>query len=196
VRHRAGVPLIIRTLIGALIGTLIALTFACSAARADWSSHTVQDYTAEGDESDVDALAVGEQDDASLIVTCGGKNKLLTIVFYEPLANWQRGEATEVLITADAGDYKQLPFNGSVIGRTVVAVRGKNTVTADADALTTYADQTAAIALMGQAQESLSISIGGYTRSFSASNFHDAVEPVLRQCGFAWFGNDVKAVTD
>ena len=67
VRHRAGVPLIIRTLIGALIGTLIALTFACSAARADWSSHTVQDYTAEGDESDVDALAVGEQDDASLI---------------------------------------------------------------------------------------------------------------------------------
>ena len=102
----------------------------------------------------------------------------------------------EVLITSDAGDYRQLPFNGSVIGQTVVAVRGKNTATADADALTTYADQTAAIALMGQAQKSLSISVGGYTRSFSASNFHGAVEPVLRQCGLAWFGNDVKAVTD
>ena len=193
VRHRAGVPLIIRTLIGALIGTLIALTFACSAARADWSSHTVQDYAGDADESDVDALAVGEQDDASLIVTCGGKNKLLTIVFYEPLANWQRGEATEVLITSDAGG---LPLNGNVIGRTVIAVRGKNAAVADADALRTYADQTAAIALMGQAQESLSITVGGYTRSFSALNFHDAVEPVLRQCGLAWFGNEVKEVTD
>jgi hypothetical protein len=49
---------------------------------------------------------------------------------------------------------------------------------------------------MGQAQKSLTMTAGGYTRSFSASNFHDAVEPVLRQCGLAWFGNDVKAVTD
>ena len=195
-RHRARVRLIMRTLTGALIGTLIALIFACSAARADWSSHTVQDYAGDADESDVDALAVNEQDDASFIVTCVGKSKLLAIAFHEPRAIWQRGEAMEVLITSDADDYRQLPLNGNVIGRTVVAVRGKNAAVADADALTTYADQTAAIALMGQAQKSLSISVGGYTRSFSASNFHDAVEPVLRRCGLAWFGNDVKEVTD
>jgi hypothetical protein len=194
--HRARVRLIMRTLTGALIGTLIALIFACSAARADWSSHTVQDYTGDADESDVDALAISEQDDASLIVTCAGKSKLLAIAFHEPRAKWQRGEAIEVLITSDAGDYRQLRLDGNVIGRTVVAVRGKNAAVADADALTTYADQTAAIVLMGQAQESLSITVGGFTRSFSASNFHDAAEPVLRQCGLAWFGNDVREVTD
>jgi hypothetical protein len=195
-RRRVGVRLIKLTLTGAVIGTLMALVFACSEARADWASHTVQDYTTDADESDVDALAISEQDDASLIVTCGGKSKLLAIVFHEPRANWQRGAATEVLITSDAGDYRQLPLNGNVIGRTVVAVRGKNPTVADADAFTTYADETAAIAFMGQAQKSLSITVGGYTRSFSASNFQDAVEPVLRQCGLAWFGNDVKEVTD
>jgi hypothetical protein len=195
-RHHAGVRLIMHTLTGALIGTLIALIFACSAARADWASHTVHDYTADADESDVDALAISEQDDASLIVTCDGKSKLLAIVFHEPLANWQRGEALETLITSDAGDYRELPLNGNVIGRTVVAVRGKNAAVADADVLTTYADGTAAIVLMGQAQKSLSITVGGYTPSFSASNFHDAVEPVLRQCGLAWSGDDVKVVTD
>jgi hypothetical protein len=62
--------------------------------------------------------------------------------------------------------------------------------------LISYADETAAIVFMGQAQKSISITVGGYTRSFSTSNFHDAVEPVLRQCGLAWFGNDVKDVTD
>jgi hypothetical protein len=195
-RHRAGVRLIMRTLTGAVIGTLLALIFACWAARADWASNTVQDNTADADESDLDALAISEQDDASLIVTCADKSKLLAIVFYEPRANWQRGEALEVLITSDGGDYRELLLNGNVIGRTVVAMRGKNAAVADADALTTYADETAAIVLMGQAQKSLSITVGGYTRSFSASNFHDAVEPVLRQCGLAWFGNDVKEVTD
>jgi hypothetical protein len=195
-RHRTGVRLIMRTLTGVVIGTLLALVFACSAARADWASNAVQDNTADADESDLDALAINEQDDASLIVTCAGKSKLLAIVFYEPRANWQRGEAMEVLITSDAGDYRQLLLNGNVIGRTVVAMRSKNAAVADADALTTYADGTAAIVLMGQAQKSLSITVGGYTRSFSASNFHDAVEPVLRQCGLAWFGNDVKEVTD
>src|SRR5215469_1713966 len=196
VRHRAGIRLIMRTLIGAVIGTLIALVFACSLARADWASNTVQDSTADADESDIGALAISEQDDASFIVTCVGKSKRLAIVFHEPHANWQRGEATEILITSDQDDYRQLPLNGSVIGRTVVAVQGKNAAVADADASTTYADETAAIVLMGQAQKSLSISVGGYTRSFSASNFHDAVEPVLRHCGLAWSGNDVKAVTD
>jgi hypothetical protein len=102
----------------------------------------------------------------------------------------------EVLITSDAGDYRELPLNGNVIGRTVVVVRGKNTAIADADASATYADERAAIGLMGQAQKSLSITVGGYSRSFSVSNFHDAVEPVLRQCGLAWFGNDVKEVAD
>jgi hypothetical protein len=196
VRHRAGVRIIRRTLTGAVIGTLMALVFACSAARADWASHTVDDNTTDADESDVVALAISEQDDASLFVTCAGKSKILAIVFHEPRANWQRGEATEVLITSDAGDYKQLSLNGNVVGRTVVAVQGKNAAVADADASTTYADETAAIVLMGQAQKSLSITVGGYTRSFSASNFHDAVDPVLRQCGLAWFGNDVKAVMD
>jgi hypothetical protein len=192
----AGVPVIMRTLTVAVIGTLMALVFACSASRADWASNTFQDNTADADESDLDALAISEQDDASLIVTCAGKGKLLAIVFYEPRANWQRGEAMEVLITSDTGDYRELPLNGNVIGRTVVSVRGKNAAVADADALTTYTNERAAIGLMGQAQESLSITVGGYTRSFSALNFHDAVEPVLRQCGLAWFGNDVKAVTD
>jgi hypothetical protein len=194
--YRAGVRIIMRTLTVAVIGTLMALVFACSAAKAGWASHTVDDNTADADESDVVALAISEQDDASLFVTCAGKSKILAIVFHEPRANWQRGEATEVLITSDAGDYKQLPLNGNVVGRTVVAVQGKNAAVADADASTTYADETAAIVLMGQAQKSLSITVGGYTRSFSASNFHDAVDPVLRQCGLAWFGNDVKAVTD
>ena len=179
-----------------VIGTLMALVFAYSASRADWASNTFQDNTADADESDVDALAISEQDDASLFVTCASKGKLLAIVFHEPHANWQRGEATEVLITSDAGDYAQLPLNGTVIGRTVVAVRGKNAAIADADASTAYADETAAIVLMGQAQKSLSISVGGYTRSFSASNFHEAIEPVLRQCGLAWSGNDVKEVRD
>ena len=195
-RHRAGVPVMMRTLTVAVIGTLMALVFACSALRADWVSNTFQDNTADADESDLDALAISEQDDASLIVTCAGKGKLLTIVFYEPRANWQRGEAMEVLITSDAGDYRELPLNGNVIGRTVVVVRGKNTAIADADASATYADERAAIGLMGQAQKSLSITVGGYSRSFSVSNFHDAVEPVLRQCGLAWFGNDVKEVAD
>ena len=194
VRHRAGMRLIIRTLIGAVIGALIALVFACSAARADWASNTYN--KADADETDLDALAISEQDDASLIVTCAGKSKIMAIVFHEPRANWQRGDATEVLITSDADDYRQLPLNGNVIGRTVVAVQGKNAAVADADASTTYADETAAIVLMGQAQKSLSITVSGYTRSFSASNFHDAVEPVLRQCGLAWFANDVKEVTD
>ena len=53
----------------------------------------------------------------------------------------------------DAGDYRQLPLNGNVVGRTVVAVQSENAAVADADALTTYADQTAAIVFMGQAQE-------------------------------------------
>jgi hypothetical protein len=69
-RHRAGVRLIMGTLTGALIGTLIALIFACSAARANWVSNTFQDNTADADETDLDALAISEQDDASLIVTC------------------------------------------------------------------------------------------------------------------------------
>ena len=144
----------------------MALVFACSAARADWASHTVDDNTTDADESDVVALAISEQDDASLFVTCAGKSKLLAIVVHEPRANWQRGEATEVLITSDAGDYKQLPLNGNVVGRTVVAVQGKNAAFADADASTTYAE-TAAIVLMGQAQESLSITVGGYALFFS-----------------------------
>jgi hypothetical protein len=186
--------LIMRTLIGAVIGALIALVFACSAARADWASNMYN--TADADETDLDALAISEQDGASLIVACAGKSKILAIVFHEPRANWQRGEAMEVLITSDADDYRQLPLNGNVMGRTVVAVQGKNAAVADAEALTTYADQTAAIILMGQAQKSLSISVGGYLRFFSASNFHDAVEPVLRHCGLAWSGNDVKEVTD
>ena len=147
VRHRAGLRVIMRTLIGAVIGALIALVFACSAAMADWASNTYN--TADADETDLDALAISEQDDASLIVACAGKSKLLAIVFHEPRANWQRGDATEVLITSDADDYRQLPLNGNVIGRTVVAVQGKNAAVADAEALTTYADQTAAIVLMG-----------------------------------------------
>ena len=69
-----------------------------------------------------------------------GKGKFLAIVFYEPRANWQRNEAMEVLITSDAGDYRELPLNGNVIGRTVVSVRGKHAAVADADALTTYPD--------------------------------------------------------
>jgi hypothetical protein len=139
-----------RTLIGAVIGTLIALVFACSLARAGWVSNTVHDSTADADESDIGALAISEQDDASFIVTCVGKSKRLAIVFHEPHANWQRGEATEILITSDQDDYRQLPLNGSVIGRTVVAVQGKNAAVADADASTTYADETAAIVLMGK----------------------------------------------
>ena len=190
----AGVPVIMRTLTVAVIGTLMALVFACSASRADWASNTFQDNTADADESDLDALAISEQDDASLIVTCVGKSP--AIVFHEPRANWHRGEAMEVLITSDAGDYRQLSLNGNVTGRTVVAVSGKNVALADADALPTYTDETAAIVLMGQAQKLISISVGGYTRSFPASNFHDAVEPVLRRCGLAWFGNDVKQATD
>ena len=192
--YRAEVRLVMRALTAAVIGTLMALVFACSAARADWASHTVDDNTAEADESDVGALAISEQDDASLIVTCVGKSP--AIVFREPRANWHRGEAMEVLITSDAGDYRQLSLNGNVTGRTVVAVSGKNVALADADALPTYTDETAAIVLMGQAQKLISISVGGYTRSFPASNFHDAVEPVLRRCGLAWFGNDVKQATD
>jgi len=194
VRHRAGMRLMMRTLMVAMIGALIALVFACSAARADWASNTYN--TADADETDLDALAISEQDDASLIVACVRNSKFLAIVFREPRANWQRGEALDALITSDAGDYRRLPLNGNVIERTVVAMRGKNAAVADADVMTTYADETAAIALIGRVQESFSISVGGYTRSFSASNFHDAVEPVLRQCGLAWFGNDVKEVTD
>jgi hypothetical protein len=193
-RYSAEVRLVMRALTAAVIGALMALVFACSAARADWASHTADENTADADESDVGALAFSEQDDASLIVACVGKSP--AIVFHEPRANWPRGEAIEVLITSDAGDYRQLPLNGNVTGRTVVAVPGKNVAVADADALTAYSDETAAIVLMGQAQKLISISVGGYTRSFPATNFHDAAEPVLRQCGLAWFGNDVKQVTD
>jgi hypothetical protein len=67
------VPVMMRTLTVAVIGTLMALVFACSALRADWASNTFQDNTADADESDLDALAISEQDDASLIVTCAGK---------------------------------------------------------------------------------------------------------------------------
>jgi hypothetical protein len=193
-RYRAEVRLVMRALTAAVIGTLMALVFACSAARAGWASYTLHGNTADAAESDVDALALIEQDNASLIVTCVGKSP--AIVFHEPRANWHRGEAMEVLITSDAGDYRRLPLNGNVIGRTVVTVPGKSVAVADADAFTTYAGETAGIVLMGQAQKSISISVGGYTRSFPASNFHDAVEPVLRQCGLAWFGSDVKRVTD
>jgi hypothetical protein len=74
-----------------------------------------------------------------------------------------------------------LGTGASVIGGTVVAMQGKNAAIADADALMTYADETAAIDVMGQAQKSLSITVSGYTRSFSASNFYDPVRRLLRQ---------------
>jgi hypothetical protein len=60
VHQRAGMRLIMRTLIGAVIGALIALVFGCSAARAEWASNTVHDNMADADESDVDALAICE----------------------------------------------------------------------------------------------------------------------------------------
>lgn len=163
----------------------------CPSARRGASHHAHVDRSSDwhadsfglGLFSGKGCAAISEKDDVSLIVTCAGKSKILAIVFHEPRANWQRGEQTEVLVASDAGDYRQLPLSGNVMGRTVVAVRDKNAAVADADVLTTYADETAEIVSMGQAQKSLSITVGGYTRSFSASNLHDAVEPVLRQCG-------------
>ena len=113
--YRAEVRLVMRALTAAVIGTLMALVFACSAARADWASFTLHGNTADAAESDVDALAINEQDNASLIVTCVVKKKLLAIALHEPRANWRKGTGMEVLITSDAGDYSKLPFHGNAI---------------------------------------------------------------------------------
>jgi hypothetical protein len=169
--------LIVQALVRAAIGALIALVFASFVARAaDWAWGVVPDSIADPLVGSV-AAAFNEQDGAVLTVACFEKDKRLGIAFHEPRAKWQKDASMQAVITSDRGD--RLPLNGIVMNPAGIAVGGP---------MGNYADISAAIVLMGQAETSLSISAGGYTRSFSVSSFHNALVPVLRQCGLAWFG--------
>jgi hypothetical protein len=121
-----------------------------------------------------------EQDDANLAVVCDpsagralhpDSRGLILIFLHEPRANWPKDAKVAVMTTSDDGTHWPTPGYGIAIESTTVML--KNAATWELN-------------VMGHAEESLTIRVGPYTRTFPAANLRKAVEPVLHECGDDW----------
>ena len=136
---------------------------ASAAAGAEWAAWVVPNST--------DAAAgIIMQDDGSLAVLCGEDHKYLGVLFHEPRALWQKGQSADVVLALDDGP--NLP-------------PWRATATGPATLLVVF-DATQNIRMMGQAKTFFKVTAGGYTRTIPATNFHEAVQPVLQACGESW----------
>lgn len=144
---------------------IFALPFvlvASAAVGAEWTTWVVPDS--------IDAGAgITMQDDGSLFVLCKD-HKYLGIAFHEPRALWQKGQSADVVLGLDDGPNLS-PWRA--------------TATAPATLLI-FDAAIQNIRIMGQAKTSFKVTAGGYTRVFPATNFHEAVQPVLQACGESW----------
>jgi hypothetical protein len=109
-----------------------------------------------------------EQDGAALIVICDAERMRISLGFEEPHARWQKGAQMNVVTIAD-GTKPLPPSQGVAIEPTRVIV-----------------DNDAIWRTMGQARQSVAITVGDYGRTFPVANLRNALEPVLQACGDHW----------
>jgi len=138
------------------------LLVTSAATGAEWSAWVIPDSTDAG-------ASITMQDDGSSSVLCKD-HKYLGVAFHEPRAPWQKGQSADVVLSLDDGP--NLPPRHA-------------TATTPATLLV-FDDATQIIRMMGQAKTSFKVTTGGYTRTFLATNLHEAVQPVLQACGEAW----------
>ncbi len=109
-------------------------------------------------------------DGAELSIICNTGNERLTIAFQEPRAKWTAGQGIDVFTLPDSGQQPS-PSGGFVIAPTEVVLKH---------------DPTFDLWTMAQANGSFKLSVGDFARVFPATNFRNAVEPVLKACGDHW----------
>ena len=106
-------------------------------------------------------------DGAALLVICDTVKKHLSIAFREPRAKWSTGAGIDVMMLPDSGQQPS-PSHGIITAPTQVIL--KHDVSFD-------------VWTMEQAKGSFKMSVGDYARGFPATNFTNAVQPVLKACG-------------
>ena len=106
-------------------------------------------------------------DGAALMVICDTAKKHLSIAYSEPRAKWPTGTGIDVMMLPDSGQQPS-PSHGVITAPTQVIL--KHDVSFD-------------VWTMEQAKGSFKMSVGDYARVFPATNFTNAVQPVLKACG-------------
>ena len=139
---------------------LAGLSIALPARAAEWESGSAPG------QNDVVA-SFKHTDGAALQVICDTVNKHLSIAFREPRAKWSTGTGIDVMMLPDSGQQPS-PSHGVITAPTQVIL--KNDVSFD-------------VWTMERAKGSFKMSVGDYARIFPATNFANAVQPVLKACG-------------
>lgn len=139
---------------------LAGLTVALPARAEEWQSGSAPGQT------DVVA-SFKHTDGAALLVICDTVKKSLSIAFSEPRAKWSTGTGIDVMMLPDSGQQPS-PSHGVITAPTQVVL--KHDVSFD-------------VWTMEQAKGSFKMSVGDYARVFPATNFTNAVQPVLKACG-------------
>ena len=106
-------------------------------------------------------------DGAALQVICDTVKKHLSIALREPRAKWATGSGIDVMTLPDSGQQPS-PSHGIITAPTQVIL--KHDVSFD-------------VWTMEQAKGSFKMSVGDFARVFPATNFSNAVQPVLKACG-------------
>jgi hypothetical protein len=95
----------------------------------------------------------------------------MTIFILEPRAKWKQGAEMEVTFRSDDPSVAADIAHGTADAETVVAIKQSPVVD---------------IWTMGQSKSLFTVSVGGFSQTFSAANIRNATEPVLRACGDSW----------
>jgi hypothetical protein len=143
-----------------VVSALIGLIVSAGARAEEWQSGSAPGQT------DVVA-SFKHADGAALFVICDTDKKHLSIAFREPRAKWSTGGGIDVMMLPDSGQQPS-PSHGVITAPTQVVL--KHDVSFD-------------VWTMEQAKGSFKMSVGDYARVFPATNFTNAVQPVLKACG-------------
>lgn len=147
-----------------VVALLLALVLAPAAAiSGEWRTWSAPDQHHVG-------ASFSDNGGVSLVVTCDTASKHVSIAVNDPKARWPQGQVIDVITLPDSGQ-EVSPGHGYVIAPTQFVVRHQ----AAFDLWT-----------MGQAKDAFKVSAGDYVRSYPATNFRTAIEPVLQACGERW----------
>jgi hypothetical protein len=153
-----------RTTQHCVVAFVAALTFTPIAAMSgEWRTWPVPDQHRV-------VASFNDGDGGSVVVICDTATKHVSITVQDSAARWPQGQGIDVETLPDTGQ-RLSPSYGYVVAPTELILKHQATF----DLWT-----------MGQAKSVFRISAGDYVRSYSAANFRNAVEPVLKACGDRW----------
>jgi hypothetical protein len=118
-----------------------------------------------------DLVAAGykHDDGGALVVQCGTKIKLISIILQEPRASWQAGGRMNFMTRPDG--IQIAPAKALVVDPTTLELKE---------------DATRNLTAMGKATNYFAVGTGEYARIFPAADFRKSVEPVMEACGGHW----------